>query len=450
MNILKISVIAALFNMLLFSGSVLAQGVVCSQGSDDVTKLRCDYSQFSSEAVKVTATASGGQALQVLSNKPYPADGQSTAILYLVDTSNPHRQPIVKKNGELIQSLVSKASAYHKNGLAVFDSNFRLVVPVGSASDALHQGIVKLRAGGATTEFYRNIIEAVKVLAKEEASRKVLVVFSDGLAEDEAYSHEDVIAAAKKANVMIVGLGYAASALKATALQRLRRLADETSGLYQAADENLSFPAGFSDTLYHHIDLGGETMIDLTPLSGANDVVIRFMKGDQLVSKLSQHVLLPVKANPKRTLYMIAVAVILLILIVIFIARRKRLMVERKKALEDAIPTVLAQIEVLGGDGEWVDMIKPVWRIGRSDGNDLQLSDVSISGFHAEIHQNRESDFTITDLDSTNGVLVNGEEKHSQLLQDGDIIELGDIRLRFHCDGDIEDSEETEIYGSES
>ena len=50
---------------------------------------------------------------------------------------------------------------------------------------------------------------------------------------------------------------------------------------------------------------------------------------------------------------------------------------------------------------------------------------------HAEVHRRREGDFYIVDLASTNGLLVNENKVHQEELHDGDVIELGEVRLRF-------------------
>jgi pSer/pThr/pTyr-binding forkhead associated (FHA) protein len=70
--------------------------------------------------------------------------------------------------------------------------------------------------------------------------------------------------------------------------------------------------------------------------------------------------------------------------------------------------------------------------IGRSAGNDLVLADSEVSRRHARIVR-RADGFAVEDIGSTNGTFVNQQRiSHLTLLQDGDILDLGDtIRLRF-------------------
>ncbi len=65
--------------------------------------------------------------------------------------------------------------------------------------------------------------------------------------------------------------------------------------------------------------------------------------------------------------------------------------------------------------------------VGRNPGNDLQLSveiDLTVSGNHAEIRKDGQG-FTLFDLGSSNGTLVNGQKIERVRLKDGDVIQFG-------------------------
>jgi hypothetical protein len=62
--------------------------------------------------------------------------------------------------------------------------------------------------------------------------------------------------------------------------------------------------------------------------------------------------------------------------------------------------------------------------IGRAEGNNIVIDDLRASRRHAEILYDG-SDFVITDLQSSNGTFVNGEQITSQPLRNGDVIEIG-------------------------
>lgn len=68
--------------------------------------------------------------------------------------------------------------------------------------------------------------------------------------------------------------------------------------------------------------------------------------------------------------------------------------------------------------------------IGREEGNAVQLNDERISRFHIKIQEDQDM-LVLTDLDSTNGTRVNGEQVQLRILRYGDIISLGRSVLRY-------------------
>jgi hypothetical protein len=71
--------------------------------------------------------------------------------------------------------------------------------------------------------------------------------------------------------------------------------------------------------------------------------------------------------------------------------------------------------------------------IGRSDSNTVVLQESMASRVHAEIRFDG-ADFTVTDRNSTNGTTLNDELLTSARLAFGDLIGIGETRLRFTCE----------------
>jgi pSer/pThr/pTyr-binding forkhead associated (FHA) protein len=68
--------------------------------------------------------------------------------------------------------------------------------------------------------------------------------------------------------------------------------------------------------------------------------------------------------------------------------------------------------------------------IGREEGNTIQLNDERVSRYHLKIQEDHNR-LVITDLESTNGTKVNGEEVQLRILRYGDMINIGKSVLLF-------------------
>ncbi|MBA3503195.1 MAG: FHA domain-containing protein [Myxococcota bacterium] len=82
--------------------------------------------------------------------------------------------------------------------------------------------------------------------------------------------------------------------------------------------------------------------------------------------------------------------------------------------------------------GKEFELSRPQMIIGRTDENDIVVNHRSISRNHAKLV--RETDtgrYTISDLQSSNGVRVNGQDYGKVELRRGDVVDLGHVRLRF-------------------
>ena len=75
------------------------------------------------------------------------------------------------------------------------------------------------------------------------------------------------------------------------------------------------------------------------------------------------------------------------------------------------------------------DLQAPI-TIGREEGNSVQLNDERISRFHLKIQEDQDK-LVLTDLESTNGTRVNGEDTQLRILRFGDVVSLGRSVLLF-------------------
>ena len=106
-----------------------------------------------------------------------------------------------------------------------------------------------------------------------------------------------------------------------------------------------------------------------------------------------------------------------------------------------AIIATLAYVtlRVLHGSdrGRTFDHLPTPVTIGREEGNSIQLNDERISRYHLKLQEDNDK-IVLTDLESTNGTKVNGEDIHVRILRDGDLISVGRSLLLVGSHSDID------------
>jgi hypothetical protein len=101
---------------------------------------------------------------------------------------------------------------------------------------------------------------------------------------------------------------------------------------------------------------------------------------------------------------------------------------ERPAAPPPPASTPRAVVDV---DGRRTPVRGPRAVIGRSDEADCVIADPNISRRHAELRQSPDGAWEIVDLNSTNGVKVNGRRLPVARLREGDQVTLGTTTFRF-------------------
>jgi len=86
-------------------------------------------------------------------------------------------------------------------------------------------------------------------------------------------------------------------------------------------------------------------------------------------------------------------------------------------------------------DGTIIDIDHWETSIGKSKSNDITLNAPGVSRFHAVLAKKRR-DWVITDTSArTMGVRINGKQiEGNAVLENGDIIAIGQVPLKFECD----------------
>ena len=79
--------------------------------------------------------------------------------------------------------------------------------------------------------------------------------------------------------------------------------------------------------------------------------------------------------------------------------------------------------------GYWFSLNKSI-SVGASASNDIRFNNGWVSRKHCQIRRD-ETGWKVVDLDSTNGIHVNGLRISEKRLHDGDVINIGDCILIF-------------------
>lgn len=438
----------------------------CTQ--KDEVYLDCHYRPLFPGTISDIQASSGNLELSTKENKGFSED--ITAIFFLIDTSDPGRQNVIEKNIQQIERLLVASKQSHRLGLASFDKKLRILAPIGSSKSQIIASMKGIKAEGKTTELYRSLLLTIEKLSRINASRKAIFLFSDGQAEDKAYFHADVVKAARRKGVVINSIGFPRSVSLSVALQILRRLSEETGGIFTEANNKFDLNDKFYRQPFNNIDVGDDMRVDMTSLAANNslsttEVTLNFITDIGNIdirvpvslpitsmANLPATALPPVPVTPAQPQirvvtpdlepekidfwlwYGLPVALVILFLIsmitLVLIYRKqpdKSTVASNVQQQNKPFAYLISQEE----NSTRYPIMSTTWRIGRSRDNELTLDDSSVSRLHAEIHRYNNGNFFILDMQSLNGIYVNEEQVSNKKLQEGDIIEIGDIFLRF-------------------
>lgn len=98
----------------------------------------------------------------------------------------------------------------------------------------------------------------------------------------------------------------------------------------------------------------------------------------------------------------------------------------------------LVTLRILDGAdrGRVFEDVPTPFTVGREEGNPVQLNDERISRFHLKIQEDHGK-VVLTDLESTNGTKVNGENVQLWVLRPGDVVALGRTMLLYGSRDDV-------------
>lgn len=181
--------------------------------------------------VDKTIVSNGEDSKEVIFNTDI-----DTTISFLIDTSVPMKASFKKGIRPLLTKLDLIKQPKEKWIVSYFDDDIHTVYDDEKTNIETLPNILKLiQVNGHRTELWRSTKVAINDLSSRVSSRKILVVITDGEAEDtNAYTRDDVIKAANDAGIKIVTLAYRDT----IGTQNLRRISEDTSGGFWKANRS--------------------------------------------------------------------------------------------------------------------------------------------------------------------------------------------------------------------
>jgi hypothetical protein len=488
--------VSSLFAFLLFNGILSAQvefdpiATTLVEETKPEPMLRFKYRLVPNAEVSSTEVAADGKPVEFLAT-PYADNPLNiSALLILIDNSQGTRDfprtATLEANKQAVLDIINRAPPRVRVGLSTFANDLVPVAPIGAPTAQIRAALPKIKPEGLGTRLYLRGMDAISQLATEKAERKALLIFSDGKDEDTGYTLDNLLEAAKKSNIIILTVGCPERQQDVPALGNLQKLASETYGFYEQMQlvntggrivpKN---PPKLAESLLGSLDGGGEVVASLKEVAPSAKVTVTLTtkEGQKLEKTLDRAP--AAKATPSATpstaispsptaspsqtnnatteiaidgipmsVWIIVAAAALLGLVIIIgvvmASGKKKPQVPPAmppslgSPVESAPPArsaALAHLVLQDADSTRLAITKTASRIGRRADNDIVFSNDSVSGHHAELHMGRDGAFTITDLNSGNGVLVNGSKVTQSPLRDGDSVELGEVRFRFSIAG---------------
>ncbi|XHR28773.1 MAG: FHA domain-containing protein [Chthoniobacteraceae bacterium] len=405
-----------------------------------------------------------------------------SALLVMLDTSAGSvrfpRDHTLAANKALVQALLAELPRQNLVAVYSFANDLAEIVPFGPPPSDLPPRLTRLKADGLGTRIYRQGISAVGLLKATPAARKTLLIISDGKDEDNGFTRDDLVKCALAHGVTICAMGCPESGVDIPALGNLEKLAAETHGLYAQAKigegdpgQRLKIDTAFARSVLAQLNSGGEIQVPLDHLDPAGDVTfsVTTKAGESFTyvhkrtgaaapaasptpasfesvavaastptlavaapSPVARPPVRPAPARPappKATIFtpanLISGGAILLLIVAVVVLRLR-------PVPGQAVAAPRAFLVIQDAESRRIPLEGSAIRIGRRPDNDIVFGNTSVSGYHAEIHLQRDGAYLITDLGSGNGLKVNDQTVSQASLQDGDLVEMGEVRFRFH------------------
>lgn len=380
-----------------------------------------------------------GQPVGVPGVASYPSAFERTAILALIDISDPRREAQINQDKLSFFQLARRAGAHHQIAIAVYDSDPYLLTP----AEGNVQTLITMVAGASPRDTPPRLndvlLASIETLSRAPADRRGIFVFTDGHS-DQGVDLAALIGEAQQKNVTISFL------MSDSARQMDRKAIQSVAVMTGGQVVDLSYREAFLKQPFDLLDSGGTAVfpLDLKPRFfwksdpelrvvfsyGTNELVLLAVPTVPIagLSATAAHVVenhpIAVAASGGTFLTLLGG------LVALGLRRRRAPSAVSETVLESARHPVLALLQNIG-DGTNYPIQSPVAQIGRARSNDVVLNDETVSRLHAVLVQDGAGTFSIENRSELNGTQVNHQDVSKASLTSGDLITVGSTTLRF-------------------
>ena len=416
---------------------------------DDKAVVRWRFLKPLQSPLKEIRAQLDGQPLGTPAVAEFPLPGEETRLLAMIDVTGKERQADIIKHIAAALAVATTAPRHVQVAFATYASRLNILTPRNI--DELVTKLVGMSPEDTEPDLAQSLAAGLDAVAALPAQRRALFVYSDGHAGTSIKNDFAAVSAssgecqncASRLAEWAVQNGVAVTFVLSDGTRTVDRpmlngIAERTGGQVVIEPE---LPV-FLRNPYTVIDSGGTAVFPVDARSryfweAMPRLTVDFLYGDKKI-QLSTISSLPTADALQTANYLweryqipiLAGAIVLggfiILLAVLLIRRSKR----KGSAVQPKRWPVLAVLQDTTNGTVYPIKVSPA-SIGRADDNDIVLDDSTVSRLHAVLEHISNGSFSIHNKSDVNGALVNGQAINECTLSDGDVISLGDKKLRF-------------------
>ncbi|MFA5949446.1 MAG: FHA domain-containing protein [Hyphomicrobium sp.] len=442
------------------------------EGADGETVV-CQVRTHSGKPItSVAMTDSSGEPVPV-KLESYDWTKRRSSFYYIVQLEG-----VATEQMEQISTFLDRAAfpvGKQELGIAFAGSKLEEQVPIGSYRRELEAAARGLLSAGPTANasaVLSHLRDAIGTVAGRTSERKALVVLCTAKLATDGVSESEIIDLARERKVALYFVSFGAK--DPATFDLISRLADKSGGsALDAGDASLSDVRDLSSRPSALLENGVIARVDARSLPHeAALIATAVIEGEGSVSadpfRFERLTSTPWLASLKEVLARNFLGILALLglgagVYLIAASRPKPAVYVPSEPADSNLPShgappdAVATADATDGengstlartseDGEeaavaWLELVDsehpPVplpqgtLRVGRSEDNDIRFLDKSVHRRHALLQMASDGTISIHDLGTRNGVLVNGARCSQQQLSAGDVVTLGEVKMRI-------------------